>query len=155
MNIEFSYESVRARHRHYGDPRYSSSSYWDGTKEWADWESKSLGTSLLRASFFTAPLIFGQIFPRLSTFTATHSVGTRDIRRLDTSKRELDALYLPIRSLIVPPSLFDYLATARLCFLQPYVFPTSHEQSGSQEEGTSRGVTIILCDLPFALICIC
>ena len=118
-------------------------------------ENKSLGTSLLGASFFTAPLIFGQIFPRLSTFTATHSVGTRDIRRLDTSKREWDTLYLPIRSLIVPPSLFDYLATARLCFLQPYVFPTSHEQSRSQEEGTSRGVITIMCDLPFALIIIC
>ena len=94
-------------------------------------KSKRLVTSLLLGtSFFTVPLIFGQIFPRLSTFTATHSVGTRDIRRLDTSKREWDTLYLPIRSLIVPPSLFDYLATARLCFLQPYVFPTSHEQSG-------------------------
>ena len=83
-------------------------------------ESKRLETSLLLgASFFTVPLIFGQIFPRLSTFTATHSVGTRDIRRLDTNKTEWDTLYLPIRSLIVPPSLFDYLATASLCFLQP------------------------------------
>ena len=50
-----------------------------GENDVSETKSKSLETSLLGAPFFAAPMIFGQTFPTVPTFTAIHSVRIRDM----------------------------------------------------------------------------
>ena len=118
-------------------------------------EIKSLGTSLLGASFFTAPLIFGQTLPRLPTFTTTHSVGIRDTRRLNTRRGTGEPCILRTEYCSFTSLPMRLPAPRKLCFLQPYVFPTSHSKVDHKRKGQVEGKTTIMCDLPFALIIIC
>ena len=53
-------------------------------------KSKSFETSLLGAPFFAAPMIFGQTFPTVPTFTAIHSVRIRDMETEHKMDREWD-----------------------------------------------------------------
>ena len=88
-------------------------------------ESKSLGSSLLGVSFFTAPLIFGQTFSRLPTFTATYSVRIRDTRRLNIRRGSGDPCILRTECCSFTSLPLRLPSSRKLCSLQPYVFPTS------------------------------
>ena len=66
--------------------------------------------------FFTVPLTFGQIFSRLCTFTATHSVGIKDTRRLNTRIGTGDPYILRTGILLLHKSFDETISSMKTLF---------------------------------------
>ena len=79
-------------------------------------ESKDKSKRLVTLCCWEVPLTFGQIFSRLCTFTATHSVGTKDTRRLNTRIGTGDPYILRTGILLLHKSFDETISSMKTLF---------------------------------------